>query len=141
MADIISRGGNSYRVFRARPRQLDRKRDQGGESNLRPCVAECDPTVNNPGAGLYLPELAEGRGGEEPRPPEFYPRALATKEDRFSILEVGFAPRRLIAEIVARAGCTRIEAEVCACAPCAREASVIELQTLHVRSSTCNVRL
>lgn len=35
MADIIPPGGNSYRVFRA-ARELDRKRDQDGESNLRP---------------------------------------------------------------------------------------------------------
>lgn len=34
MADIIPRGGNSYRVFRA-ARELDRKHDQDDESNLR----------------------------------------------------------------------------------------------------------
>lgn len=35
MADIIPPGGNSYRVFRV-ARKLDQKRDQDGESNLRP---------------------------------------------------------------------------------------------------------
>lgn len=35
MADIISPGGNSYRVFRI-ARKLDQKRDQDDESNLRP---------------------------------------------------------------------------------------------------------